>query len=170
MKQKKWITWLLGVLVVGIWGLIMQRVFSGMGDRETPQIKQAERSSDHEKLPELQPDTFRLALNYPDPFTGEPSAEKPVGHPVSGPVKTVAPAQPLTAVAPAPPDPMEQVSYLGFVQNPESKKRVAILNAGGKEMMMSEGEHAGPLQLIRISGPEITIKYKNKLKQIKQRP
>lgn len=169
MKQKKWMTWLLGVLVIGIWGIIMQRIFNSIGDAEEVQFKQEVRTGGRERLPKLQPDTFKLKLNYPDPFTGEVKADQVVTGLKPAGLKSAVGAPVIATPHVAAPDPTDNMTYLGYVLNPESKKRVAILNFSGKELMMSAGERSGELQLMSISTTAISIKYKNKVKQIKSK-
>jgi hypothetical protein len=173
MKQKKWMTYLLALLVVFIWGVILQRVLVQVNPEERFPALQNVNSPVKEKLPSMQPDTFSLLLDYPDPFLkgGKIVPEqvstsidpRPLPHSGSAGVPLVHDGLPVTQSAPA-----DQITYLGFVQNPTSKKRIAIINYNSRETMLSEGESFGKIQLVHILDGAVKLRVGKELKHIKQ--
>src|ERR1700753_1159389 len=68
MKNKK-LTYILIAVVVGVWGMILYRVFDTVGENDDAPVT-AFIPKDKEPLNDyaIQPDTTRLLLNYRDPF------------------------------------------------------------------------------------------------------
>ncbi|SMD08439.1 hypothetical protein [Pedobacter africanus] len=156
MKNKKALLYVLGFLVVCIWGIIIMRVYAAVGDEAGGAVvmtKQGDTVKTH--IPVLQPDTFQLLLNYGDPFDAVAVKEAPVvaaagNLPVVKPMASPQVVQPVTA------------KYLGFIWNAENKKKIAIMNQDGKEVMVQEGETIGQLQLLGIASDSVKVKYKGK--------
>ena len=161
MKNKKALLYLLGFLVVCIWGIIIMRVYAAVGeDKEVPAISGKQGNTVKTYIPVMQPDTFQLQAGYGDPFrTVAAVADEPppvVVSPGTGSLQMIKPmmaapmVQPLTA------------KYLGFIWNAENKKKIAIVNHDGKEMMLQEGESSGQLQLLSITSDSVKVKFKGK--------
>ncbi|WP_124582144.1 hypothetical protein [Pedobacter sp. KBW06] len=122
-----------------------------------PVVKRAEPYDQYE----LKRDTFRLALNYRDPFVGMVQA-------VPKPVEIA--AKP-TNFAPAPFKPPINwgvVKYKGYVINPQTKKLVSIVEVSGKERMLAEGEFLEGLKLLKNKKDSILVYWQGKQKHIKQ--
>lgn len=159
MKNKKALLYVLGFLVVCIWGIIIVRVYAAVGDEAGGAVvmtKQGDTVKTH--IPVLQPDTFQLLLNYGDPFGAVAVKEAPV-------IVAAVPAGNFPVVKPMVSPPMVQpitAKYLGFIWNAENKKKIAIMNQDGKEMMVQEGETIGQLQLLGIASDSVKVKYKGK--------
>jgi len=168
-------TYLLAVSVVFIWGVILQRMLNGADPLSLAPGSVQLNPLQKERLPRLQPDTFKLLLNYPDPFNADDNAAtsapsrgvKNIGSVGSTGAMPKPSSTGLPLAAPAK-NPLEIVTYLGFVQNPASKNRIAIINFNGKEIMLSEGERVGELVLVSIQQQGVNVKIKSKLKYIKQ--
>lgn len=160
MKHKKALIYLLGFLVICIWGMIILRVYARVGDDQGQEVTGvAHRSPVKIYIPLMQPDTFHLLLNYPDPFK-----EKGVAMADESP-KSVLPLQtgmPVVRPVILPVAHPVTTKYLGYVWNAESKKKVAILNQNGREMMMEVGETTDQLQLVVIAADSVKIKFKGK--------
>ncbi len=167
MKQKKWVTYGLGLLVIGVWGIILQRIFSatdpgkekGASDQSLVETKKA-------KVPLLQPDTFSLQLNYRDPFyaDGAEGTLKSGFDALDVPIALSVLKPPVVVL-----NPLDEVIYIGHILNPQTKKRVAILSIAGKEHMVQEGENINKLKLLNVAPEEITMGYEGKIKRIKSR-
>ena len=166
-------TYLLALLVVFIWGVILQRVLVQVDPEEEAPTVQNVNNPVNEKLPRMQPDTFSLLLDYPDPFlkgdkkvpeqTSASTDPRPLPQSGSAGAALVESSLPVRQ-----PEPAEQISYLGFVQNPLSKKRIAIINYNSRETMLSEGESFGKIQLLHILEGAVKIRVGKQLKHIKQ--
>lgn len=161
MKHKKALIYLLGFLVVCIWGLIIMRVYATVGDDEAATTVSGSQSALKTYVPIMQPDTFHLQLNYADPFTEQelvPVIESEIGGNVVAPGNQ-AMVRPVLAAPPVNP---VTTKYLGYIWNAENKKKIAIMNQDGKEMMIEEGGTAGQLELMVVTADSVKVKYKGK--------
>jgi hypothetical protein len=166
MKQKKWITYGLGVVVIAVWGIVLQRIFAATAVVEQESsVKIAAGGSSKIAVPVLQPDTFALLLNYQDPFEAKDVRNGEFPAVDARPAAIVA-ALPIPVVK----NPLDEVVYLGYILNPQTKKRVAILSVAGKEHMVQEGNAVNKMKLLRIANDEISIGYEGKIKKIKSKP
>ena len=163
MKNKK-ATYALGLAVLVVWGLILYRVFylgkenSGQGFGNTAPVYPKETLNDYS----IPPDTAKLQLNYRDPFGGPPppdTARIPVAKIPSPLNRAVVPIKP-------PAQDWGFIRYSGFVKNPGSKRLVAMVNIRGKDLMMSEGETAEDVRLLKNLQDSIKVLYKGKPKTI----
>lgn len=164
VKNKK-LTYFLICAVAVVWGIILYRVF--FNNLEEDKIfKPTVAVLKHEPYDQyvVKEDTFKLALNYKDPFLGE---MPPVSLQAAGP-----PAVKLTAFTPSsPPKPAVDwsvIKYAGYIINPITKKTVSIITVNGTERMMAEGEHFGGAQLLKNKKDSVLISWKGKQKYIKQ--
>jgi hypothetical protein len=161
MKNKK-LTYFLGVLVVGVWGMIIYRVFQAVGgDDSQPILIQTASKKEAFNDYEIPKDTSKLLLNYRDPFSEEQqkdTAEIPIRklvHPVN-----------TRAVVQKPSTNWGMIKYSGFIHNPGSKKIIAIMNINGKEQLMSEGETVEQVKLIRNLKDSVKVLYQGNTKFI----
>ncbi|NQX41303.1 hypothetical protein SAMN05421820_107155 [Pedobacter steynii] len=160
-KNKK-LTYLLICAVAVVWGVILYRVFFNQMDddyemKSQPVVRKQEPYDQYA----LKADTFKLALNYKDPFLGVVAPEPKV---------VAVPAQPVN-FAPAPFKPQinwSSIKYSGYVVNPVTKKIVSIVVVNGKERMLSEGEFLEGVKLIKNKKDSILVFWQGKQKHIKQ--
>jgi len=160
MKHQKALVYVLGFLVVCIWGIILVRVFSAVGDQDRfTGMNQLQVKTVKVEVPVLQPDTFQLQLNYPDPFLPLSKAGV-VAEPV---VPATLPAANVNNFQAKPVAPVVKpvvIQYLGYITG--DKQKIAIINQDGKERMMMEGQLADQLQVLAIATDSVKIKYKGK--------
>jgi len=162
MKNKKALLYLLGFLVICIWGIIIMRVYAAVGTDKEP-LPALNGMGDTIKihLPVMQPDTFSLQLNYGDPFKElesrvQESAVSLVSQVATGPVQAIRPMPAAPILIPV------NTRYLGYVWNAGNRKKVAIINQNGKELMLEEGGLIDELQLLSINSDSVKVKYKGK--------
>lgn len=164
-KNKK-LTWFLICAVAVVWGVILYRLFFN-NTEEDYVLKNPSVATKHEPYDQyvLKEDTFKLALNYKDPFLAgivPVSVESKTAEPILKPVNFVAapPAKPTID--------WSVVKYSGYIINPVTKKTVAILVVNGKEQMLAEGEHFEGVQLLKNKKDSVLVSWKDKQKYIKQ--
>jgi len=161
MKNKK-VTYILGILVLGVWGMIIYKVIQATGGDDdhgfqTQATYKKEAFNDYE----VPKDTTKLLLNYRDPFS-EGKQKDTTEIPVS---KLVHPASSRPVIQ----KPMINwnfIKYAGFIHNPGSKKIIAILSINGKEQLLAEGETAGEVKLIKNMKDSIKVLYQGNIKFI----
>lgn len=160
-KNKK-LTYLLICAVAAVWGIILYRVlFNNSEDDYQLKAQPVANKAEPYDQYELKRDTFKLALNYKDPFTGV----------VEAPVKTVETNVKPTNFAPQPFKPPINwgvIKYKGYVINPQTKKVVSIVEINGKERMLAEGEFLEGVKLLKNKKDSILVYWQNKQKHIKQ--
>lgn len=163
MKNKR-TTYILIISVVAVWGIIFYRIFTATQAAEPVSFNLPASKASYESLYDYQmKDTFTLALNYRDPFLGgEPQSEIPV---------TTVPREPagfvMNAIAAPPPVNWEIIRYTGYIMNPNIRRAVAIMNINGKEYMLSEGQKADGVTLIKSYRDSVKISYQSKTKFIR---
>lgn len=159
MKNKT-LTYILVVVVVGIWGIILYRIFdavkSGDDSVAPAAIKQEKEAYNDFSIPK---DTTKLMLNYRDPFG------------ITKQKDTVAKAINLAHVAKVA-SPLKPainwsfITYSGFIRNPASKKLIALVNINGQNLTLVEGETKNRVKLLRNLRDSIKISYEGKTKFI----
>ncbi len=168
MKNKAAV-YLLGLLVVVVWGMIIYRVVGASGgDEDTRPLQPTTHFS---KAPAndyaLKKDTTRLKLNYSDPFAlqgalkvRKDTAQVPVlkrlpavPRPTGTPVNTTRPA----------PTNWSFIRYAGYIRNPRSKQLLALLTISGRSVTLAEGETDGQVRLLKNLRDSVKIAYQNKV-------
>ncbi|MBW4890129.1 hypothetical protein KXQ82_10400 [Mucilaginibacter sp. HMF5004] len=161
MKNKK-VTYFLGLLVVAVWGMIIYRVFQAVSaeDNHDFQPRLVEKKEEYNDY-EVPKDTTKLLLNYRDPFS-EGKQKDTVEIPINKLVHSTAP-HPITQ---KPALNWGFIRYSGFVYNPGSKRIIAIVSINGKQQMLSEGETADQVKLIKNMKDSIKVLYQGNTKFI----
>jgi len=163
MKSKP-VVYLLGFLVLCIWGVIVYRVFLSVREEGSDQLQLAGTGKINKvSVPKLYPDTFKLLLNYPDPFTGAP-VKMPDTAGIENRVSKVRVSVPAPVQAP---DPVLQMKYLGFVADGKGNRRVAIMSFQGAEMMMNESDTLKGVKIMVIKKDGVLVRYHGKTTLIK---
>ncbi|MGN6640577.1 MAG: hypothetical protein ACTHJ8_16820 [Mucilaginibacter sp.] len=161
MKNKK-LTYLLIVLVLGLWGMIVYRIFNAVTANDDDNIAQSvkplkEALNDYAMVK----DTATLSLHYSDPFKAAQNIRK----------DTVAASHPRVVIRhnlrPAPPAiNWSVITYSGYIRNPGSKKLIALLNINGRSAALAEGETREQVKLLKNLRDSIKISYQGKTKFI----
>ncbi|MDB5137823.1 MAG: hypothetical protein JWP37_4426 [Mucilaginibacter sp.] len=159
MKNKK-LTYLLGVIVLAVWGMIIYRIFAAVGGSDdniqTTAIKTVKEPYNDFNIPK---DTTHLLLNYRDPFgliKFKDTTETIVGKHNNGNI-------PLMA---KPAINWNFIQYSGYIRNPASKKLIALVSINGKNEMLSEGDTRDHVKLIKNLRDSIKVGFGGKTKFI----
>jgi len=165
MKGKKF-TYLLIVCVAGVWGIIFYRIYAGLGQEdELPVSSMRKGKPEYFKLINHETDREVLNLNYRDPFaataivTEVKSSIDPLD--ASHQVKVLA-----MSAMPKPMVNWSAIQYTGYINNPITRSRIAIIMVNGKEGMLTEGQSLGGLKLIKHAGDSVKVQYQNSTKYI----
>ncbi|MBB6126356.1 hypothetical protein [Mucilaginibacter lappiensis] len=159
MKNKKTI-YLLGLLVFIVWGMIIYRIYVAVSDHPDPVIATTTKAKEPYDDYAIPKDTSRLQARYRDPFGLVPNKDTTK----ASPAKTI----PRNISLNVPPGiNWTAINYMGYIQNPGSKKIIAIMHINGKEVMMTEGENAEQVKLLRNLRDSIKISYHGQIKFIK---
>ena len=159
MKNKK-LTYFLITIVIGLWGLILYRIFDAVGTSDDVTLPKAIR---HEKEVfndfSIPKDTTKLMLNYRDPF----GVVKPkdTTFKISRQI-----AHRNISIVPKPVMNWSFISYSGYIRNPSSKKLIALVSINGQNVTLAEGETKNQVKLLRNLRDSIKISYEGKTKFI----
>lgn len=163
MKNKR-TTYILIISVIAVWGIIFYRIFTATQAAEPVSFNLPASRASYESLDDYQlKDTFTLALNYRDPFLGgvSPAEAAVVPEPRESAAFT------MNAIPPPPPVNWEIIRYTGYIMNPNIRRVVAIININGKEYMLSEGQKADGVTLVKSYRDSVKISYQHKTKFIR---
>ncbi len=162
-KNKK-LTYLLICAVAGVWGITIYKVlFNEVEAAYEPAFKSAKVAQEPYDQYLVKNDTFKLVLNYRDPFLGGAmKTSENIGVVTASPVNFNPPPPP------APPIDWSLIKYSGYIVNPATKKLVAILVINGKEQMTAEGQTFEGVKLLQNRKDSILVSWQGKKKYIKQ--
>ncbi|MBE9585987.1 hypothetical protein IM792_16150 [Mucilaginibacter sp. JRF] len=164
MLKGKSATYLLIAAVATVWGLILYRVFGAMDDDQPV----AHRVENTHKAPlddySVQRDTAKLLLNYRDPF-GKSTSAKPVDSVTLRHKVNIAADEPQV-VKPAVTWP--SLTYGGYIQNPETRRLIALLYINGRNVMLAEGESAEGVLLVKNLRDSVRVRYQGKTRSFQQ--
>lgn len=150
-------------LAVLIWGLIIYKVVSGLSGDDISEPQQV-----HKPLVKSNIDTtYRLlADNYADPFFNEIEIEADTiieTQPLSEPVNTL-PATHVPPVTQAPIDPQPAVKYNGYIYNPATRKRTALITYNGRTMVVGVADKLDKkTKIVKINDIELVISFNGKI-------
>ncbi|MDO8999669.1 MAG: hypothetical protein Q7W45_07890 [Bacteroidota bacterium] len=156
LKNKKAI-YILIPLNIFIWCYLGYSIYSGLKEDELPELSNNRSAI---KLDELEDSvSYKLALNYSDPFLRE--GEKSRGHastnsgnnnsaaPKNNPVKT-----PSVAIVKA----QTEIKYLGLVKNNSTGISTALVTINGKSHLVKKGDVVEGISIKNISNESIELK------------
>jgi len=150
--KNKYLKYLLITAVAGVWGTILYRVVSAMGDNKSPVVTSMERPM--AVISETGNRRYILVASYPDPFL------KDMALPVEPVVQQVAV---VPAAPPPPPIDVSFVQYMGMISNVDQpKNKVGLVSVQGKEEMVKEGDVVAEVRIKKILPSEVKVVYKGK--------
>lgn len=160
MKNKKF-TYLLGALVLIVWGIIIYRIFdtvaAGAEDDFIPvqNAKEQKVFNDYS----VAADTTRLLLNYKDPFrlTKQPDTL----------VKTIQQAVAVSPLVKKPAFSWNFVRYSGYTRSAGSKKLLAVMTINGQSAILQEGEIVADVKLVKNYQDSVKVTFRGKTGYIK---
>lgn len=171
--KNKATVYVLGALLIIVWGTIFYRVYDALQGDDDVAIPQTAVPVKKEEMNdrEIVSDTATLKLNYPNPFaTVINKATRPdtVQIPVNKLVKPVQTRQNVNrpVVAKAASINWNFIQFTGYIRNPRTKKLLALVTINGKPQMLGEGESAGAVKLLKNDRDSIKVSYQNHTKYI----
>lgn len=158
MKNKK-ATYILLPIVLGIWGLIIYRVFA-VASPDTPTPRYPDTGNGKTETISLA-DTFSLLASYPDPFL---EAVKEVKHSSKPVAVKKEPVKPVAAVKTSWP----AITYSGMVRNQKSDKQLVMVSVNGSSNVMKVGDVVEGLALVRIWRDSVELAMGKERRYIKK--
>ena len=159
MKNKKF-TYFLIVVLVGVWGMILYRIFAAVGNNDdvavAPTIKPQKEAYNDFTIPK---DTTKLLLNYRDPFGL--TKQKDTAMSIVKISKHLS-----TPVIAKPGINWSFIGYSGYIRNPTSKRLIALVSINGQNITMAEGDTRSQVKLLKNMRDSIKVSYLGKTKFI----
>ena len=135
-------TYVLGLAVLVVWGMIIYRIFAAVNanddDSATPMVNPVKEAYNDFSIPK---DTTHLLLNYRDPFGLV--RQKDTARFIPSRIST------RTPVLGVKPMDWSFIRYSGYMLNPATKKLIALVSVNGQNITLSEGQTKNEVKLIK---------------------
>jgi hypothetical protein len=151
----------LGFVVLGVWGVILQKIFLAMQNKDEGEVIVNTTMPIKLSVPYQYPDTFKLLLNYPDPFTGQ--VQKLADTVIKQRKQAI-----KDGLEAAVPSALDQIKYLVFVANGSGKRRVAILSYKGQERLLKEGDMLLNIKILKVKNNTVKLSSNGTIKLLKK--
>ncbi|MCF6318178.1 MAG: hypothetical protein L3J83_02700 [Proteobacteria bacterium] len=145
-------TYLLIVLVIGVWGSVGYKIWSGLNP-VIPEVKQQDVFVSFNPKINAVIDTFSVQTAERDPFLGT------LTKPQVKNTMSLATKQTKTVV-------WLPISYHGLVKKQGSKQEVFVVNINGKQQLLKLRQSIEGVTLVKGNTKEIIVRYKNQQKTI----
>lgn len=146
-------TYVLIVLVLGIWGLIGYRVLSAVNPKEPTVPQQYVDVAFHPKA-QTATDTFSIQKANRDPFLGTLLVKKEK--------QSIKKVQVKTTVE------WPQISYQGHIAQQKGKAEIFIVSINGRQQLMKTGQILDGVKLVHGTEKAIALSYKGIRKTIQK--
>ena len=155
MKNNKAMTYVLVVLVVGIWGYVIYRVLAGVSDTDVQPSRHTIKSNVDENLAYYRGnDSLAYDTLYHSPFLMVASMQT-----TDIEAASTTDDQPLTEeYDPIVFAPAMDILYLGYIENENHRNRVAIVQINGKQYYLRPKQQKEGITLQSIGASEIKVK------------
>lgn len=151
--NKKGKTYLLLVVVLGIWGTIGYQVYSKLNPDEMPVVATNSSVSFSPKQ-EMTKDTFSISTSHRDPFLGTAYQAKQNSTQTSAVKKSKD-----TIVFPP-------LSYKGVISKQQSSQNIFIIEISGTQQLFKVGKQVDDITLIKGDKKSVLVSFKGKRKTI----
>ena len=149
-------------MVILVWGFIIYKVMKGLQGNELPAPQPVYRPPAKDSTETVY---VLLADEYPDPFFNEIKMEEDTITEVEEEELAGAAPQvsPLTAVQQAAPEPPPSIKYNGYIYNPVTKKRTALITYNGNTMVVGIADKLDEkVKVLGIDAVQLVISFNGK--------
>lgn len=137
LKNKKAI-YILIPLNIAIWGFFIYRFYTAYNDYDGPLAGEKMASI---KLDDIKDSvTYKLSLDYKDPFLRETEKYRGNSQYASVPAKTVTPKVVVAKTPTVAPKQMPDIKYLGLIKNSNSGASTAIISLNGQSRLIKAND------------------------------
>jgi len=149
-------TYILLVVVLGIWGAIGYKIINGIRS-DAPQLASQEFDDTFKPKTTSEIEGFSIQKIERDPFMGTMANIKKQ--------KTLG----ISKNMQQPNDSSKIIVYGGLVKRQNTKDQVFVVNINNNQYLLKKGQIADSIRLIRGNAKEIVISYNNKSQTIKRK-
>lgn len=146
MKTKKK-TYLLLVLVLGVWGTIAYKIVTGLNP-DVPELSTPQTMAINHFKVDTKIDTFSITTLDKDPFLGTVYKKKLANSPNKRKKQSL----------------WLPIEYLGIVNSKHQKNQVFIVAVNGKQSLFKKGQSQDSITLLSGNKKRVTLKYKGSIK------
>lgn len=136
-----------------------------MGDKEEEIVQNRPKKMAYFKMVNHQKDQVLLTFDYRDPFASLQNVETITRHEgpsyLSNPLPAPTLVKPLVNWA--------AITYTGYINNLNTKQKLAMITLNGKELMLAEGQSLSGIKLLKHAGDSIKVVYQKETKYIRLR-
>lgn len=166
MKNRKYVYVLLPLALL-VWGLVIYEVTEAM---EAP-VSSGPATSAARSAPNSgsqEPEAFELLVNYRDPFLSKSSGSREVRQPVKNlqrprPVQEASIPQPTAETIEWP-----AIVYKGYIENRQTKSSIAMLQVGGEDHLVAEGQKVAGIKLLQVLPDSVKVVFRKQQKYFKK--
>ncbi|TJY37397.1 hypothetical protein [Pontimicrobium aquaticum] len=144
-------TYVLLIIVIGVWGLIGFKVWSNFNP-DIPEAKAKNLNVSFSPKANVKIDSFSIQETKRDPFLG--TITKKLEKKANTKIKKSVPFNWIP------------ISYQGIITNQGSKQQIFIININGQQLLFKKGQTINEVSLIQGNAKQITVRYKNRQKRI----
>lgn len=148
MKTKKK-TYVLLVLVLGVWGTFAYKLISGLNP-DLPEFGNQQVMAVKDFRVNAKIDTFSVTITSRDPFLGIVTKKKP----------SDIPKKKRSVIS------WKPVEYLGTVKGSEKGQQVFIVTINAQQYLLKKGQTRDSIRLVSGDKNRVVLRYKNKQKTI----
>ena len=153
MMKKKSKTYILLVVVLGIWGAIAYQFFAKFNTDDSPMVATNSNVNFTPKQT-IEKDTFSIHTEHRDPFLGKPYQQK----------KTTKVKR--TSVSKKDPIVLPPITYKGVISKQQSAQNIYIIEVSGTQQLFKVGKTIQEVKLLKGNKKSITISFKGQRKTI----
>lgn len=157
-------TYVLIVCVAAVWGLIIYRVYAAASEDDERSLVTSSSKPQYIKIIDHQDDQVSLNLNYRDPFNVVAGYESDYEKKDAQSVSAVNRAKLIPIKSPVV---WPTISYGGYINNPDTKQKTALLTVNGNSVLLKEGQSTYGLKLLKNSVDSLKIQFQGETKIIK---
>jgi hypothetical protein len=159
--KSKGLKWILGVLVLVVWGIIIVKI---IGIFKKPVVVNNGIHQEALKLPVIKKDTFSLSLNYNDPFglrnsTIQSEEDKLLTNATNQAKKKETQKAVIKAVWPA-------LKFNGLIYNNSTNKTTGLLTINKNKLLVTCGQTYNDIYIVNIFQDSIHLKLCDEIKTI----
>lgn len=166
-QRKKWLSYLLGAVVLLIWGIVIHRLIKGLFSDDEGMVMRTPSDPVDSTSVERAADTFSLKLDYPDPFLKDAPRRRRARRVRDQKEEEKGSKDQKKDNEDKNGEEKEQLrwpqlEFGGIVRNRSSDRVVALLRIDGKDRLMKEGDEHEKVSLEEVWSDSVRVALNGK--------
>jgi hypothetical protein len=162
MKNKK-TAWILLPAVLSIWGFLGWKLYAAMNTESLPTRNFSNAQTGYSE-DQLIPDTYRLLLDYPDPFLAAVKSES------AHTVKKSSQSSGITIpkIAPVTTTTWPEIQFAGLVKSPKDGKMVGFLSVNGVSHFVKNQDVIEELLILKLWNDSVKVSLGRETRMVRK--